>query len=232
VDETRVWPEATRVAALDRARYDGDVARIFLLSPASCSGERAQMLMRERAAFPLARELRSARGAALGEVFSFLSGLYFRGKLAYGRAFACPPRGAPGVAVITATSGLVEPDARVTLSTMRAFAESDIHERAPRYRSALERSAAALARLAPEAEIVLLGSIATGKYVDVLDAVFAERLRFPAAFVGRGDMSRGGLLLRCVRAGEELDYIAVAGAERHGPRPPRLTPLPRRASEP
>ncbi|HEU4438341.1 MAG TPA: hypothetical protein VFT36_03785, partial [Methylomirabilota bacterium] len=63
---------------------------------------------------------------------------------------------------------------------------------------------------------------ASDKYVGVLLEVFGERLTFPAAFVGRGDMSRGGLLLRCVRAGRELQYVPVAGAVRHGPRPARL----------
>jgi hypothetical protein len=58
-------------------------------------------------------------------------------------------------------------------------------------------------------------------------AVLGERLHFPAEFVGRGDMSRGGLLLRAVRAGVELAYLPVAGAVRHGARPPRLPPLPR-----
>ena len=38
-------------------------------------------------------------------------------------------------------------------------------------------------------------------------------------------MSRGGLLLRCVAAGEELPYVPVKGAVRHGPRPPKLAPL-------
>jgi hypothetical protein len=57
--------------------------RIFLLSPASCSGRRAEILLRERAAFDLAVRLRSGTGVTLGEAFSFLSGLYFRGKLAY-----------------------------------------------------------------------------------------------------------------------------------------------------
>jgi hypothetical protein len=77
----------------------------------------------------------------------------------------------------------------------------------------------------PGSEIVLLGSIASGKYVDVLTSVFGPRLLFPSAFVGRGDMSRGGLLLRCVRDGAELDYVPVIGAVRHGPRPPRLSPV-------
>ena len=74
------------------------------------------------------------------------------------------------------------------------------------------------------AEIVLLGSIATPKYVDVLLAAFGGSLLFPGDFVGRGDMSRGGLLLRAARAGEELGYRSVAGAERHGRRPAKLEP--------
>jgi hypothetical protein len=61
--------------------------------------------------------------------------------------------------------------------------------------------------------------------VDVLTEVFGERLRFPIEFVGRGDMSRGGLLLRSVRAREELIYVPVVGAVRHGPRPPKLSPI-------
>ncbi len=49
--------------------------RIFLLSPANAGGERAAMLLRAGAAFPLAREIQSERGAPLGEVFRFASGL-------------------------------------------------------------------------------------------------------------------------------------------------------------
>jgi hypothetical protein len=82
--------------------------------------------------------------------------------------------------------------------------------------------------------VVLLGSIATGKYTSALLEVFGRRLLFPAAFVGRGDMSRGGLLLRAARSGEELSYIPVAGATLHGPRPPKLPPPngPRASSRP
>jgi hypothetical protein len=72
--------------------------------------------------------------------------------------------------------------------------------------------------------VVLLGSIASGKYADVLLGVFGERLLFPSAFVGRGDMSRGGLMLRCTDSGQELDYVPVATSVRHGERPPRLKP--------
>jgi hypothetical protein len=70
--------------------------------------------------------------------------------------------------------------------------------------------------------VVLLGSIATGKYVDTLIESLGPRLLFPSDFVGRGDMSRGGLLLRSAREGRELDYIPVAGALRRGKRPPKL----------
>jgi len=69
---------------------------------------------------------------------------------------------------------------------------------------------------------VLLGSIATAKYADVLLDALGELLLFPPDFVGRGDMSRGGLLLRCVRGGTELQYATLLGAVRHGPRPPKL----------
>ena len=73
--------------------------------------------------------------------------------------------------------------------------------------------------------MVLLGSIASGKYVEVLQGIFGERLMFPADFVGRGDMSRGGLMLRSASSLNELRYIPLAGAVRRGPRPPRLEPL-------
>ena len=82
------------------------MSRIFLLSPAHCGGLRAQMVLSERASFALALRVRVGTGAPLGEVFSFLSGLYFRGKLAYARAFASPSDGRAGVFVITPTDGL------------------------------------------------------------------------------------------------------------------------------
>jgi hypothetical protein len=208
------------------------MSRIFLLSPADCGGLRAQMVMRAGARFDLACRLRGPAGAPLGEVFTFLSGLYFRGKLAYARAFAAPP--APelalggGVYVITPGAGLQSPDAGVTVEVLRAFARVDIDAGNPGYCRPLVTSAEALARrIGPECDVVLLGSIASAKYVDVLASLFAQGLSFPADFVGRGDMSRGGLLLRCVAAGKELDYVPVAGAIRRGPRPPKLPPLRR-----
>jgi hypothetical protein len=114
----------------------------------------------------------------------------------------------------------------VTAEAIRGFARVDIAANDPRYRVPLLASATALADEIGEAcEVILLGSIASAKYVDVLAEVFGERLLFPSEFVGRGDMSRGGLLLRCVRSGQELAYAPVRGAVRHGPRPPRLAPI-------
>jgi hypothetical protein len=200
--------------------------RIFLLSPAHCGGERARVLLNPSAEFELARRLRSPEGAPIGDVFSFLSGLYFRGKLAYAREFAAPPRGVPGALVITTNEGLRSPDEPVTLSRLKRFARGDIDLADRRYRQPLMRDSRLLAEAAGgSCEIVLLGSVASGKYVDVLTKVFGERLLFPISFVGRGDMSRGGLLLRCARVGAELDYVGVRGALRRGPRPPRLLPV-------
>ena len=197
--------------------------RVFLLSPAHCGGVRAQLLLSDRAGFDLARRVRSAPGAPLGEVFAFLSGLYFRGKLAYARAFARPPGGLPGVYVITTTEGLRLADEPVDLARLRRFARVDIDVEDARYRRPLARDGRRLAgAVGADCEVVLLGSVATGKYLDLLSLSFGERLRFPAEFVGRGDMSRGGLLLRCMRAGIELEYVGVNGRARRGARPPRL----------
>jgi hypothetical protein len=203
----------------------GSRNRIFLLSPAYAGGERARMILRERAQFDLARRLRSRERATLGEVFAFLSGLYFRGKLAYANAFARTAHGICGVLVITPTRGLVNAAAKLSLRDLREFAEVDIDERDPRYREPLARDARRLAKkLTSHCEVILLGSIATGKYVDVLLENFQHRLRFPVDFVGRGDMSRGGLLLRCAVDKTELPYISVMGAVRSGKRPPKLEP--------
>jgi hypothetical protein len=204
-------------------------ARIFLLSPAHCGGERARLVLRNEARFDLARRLRTPEGAALGEVFSFLSGLYFRGKLTYASSFARSPTGVAGVLVITPCEGLQPPDLRVGVPHLQRYAKVDIAADDRRYREPLLRDARSLLgslEKLPEWEVILLGSVASGKYVDVLTQVFGERLLFPADFVGRGDMSRGGLLLRCVNEGQELTYRPLVGTPRRGPRPPRLVPRP------
>jgi hypothetical protein len=207
------------------------MARVFLLSPASSRGIRGRLVASPTARFALAEQLRAPGGALLGDVFSFVSGLYFRGKLAYARRFADPPDrldplAADGVLVITPNSGLRAADTPITRDSFLAFGGVDISAANEAFRKPLERGARSLlSAVGPECEVVLLGSIASGKYVDVLLPVFGDRLMFPPDFVGRGDMSRGGLMLRRVTEGRELDYAPIAGAVRRGRRPPRLEPV-------
>jgi hypothetical protein len=194
--------------------------RIFLLSPAHCGGKRAEILLNQRATFPLAVRLRSA-GVTVGEAFSFLSGLYFRGKLTYARRFARPPDGNTGVQVITTDRGLMPAGTEIRYDDLRRFAAVDINLAEPGYRRPMERDAGLLGSM-KDIDVVLLGSVATGKYVDILLEGLGDRLLFPADFVGRGDMSRGALLLQAARDGVELEYEPVAGAVRRGRRAPRI----------
>jgi hypothetical protein len=205
-----------------------DLPQVFLLSPAYCGGRRAGYLLREGSTMTMAAKL-AAGTLTLGEAFSFMSGLYFRGKLAYAQTFG---RHEASVLVITPTRGLLPPHALVTADLLREFAGVDVDADDRRYRRPLDRSVRTLARtLSPAARIILLGSIATGKYVDVLTRAFGERLHFPSDFVGRGDMSRGGLMLRCVSSKTELTYTPLLPeVRRHGARPPKLEPLPRQAA--
>ena len=188
-------------------------SRIFLLSPAHCGGKRAELLLSERAEFDLAVRLRRPGGVSLGEAFSFMSGLYFRGKLSYAVRFARAPVGVAGAQVITTNRGLVPAETPIGPRDLREFGAVDIRPDDPRYRAPVDRD---LARLAaePGLELVLLGSVATGKYVDVLLEALGERIAFPTDFLGRGDMSRGALLLGAVREGHELAYTPVAAAVR------------------
>jgi hypothetical protein len=203
------------------------VKQLFLLSPASTSGIRAGYLFKPRSSFAAAMSLREPGGAPLSQVFSFLSGLYFRGKVAYSRAFARPPKGLQPAYVITPSRGLVDLEAKVTLETLREFAQVPIDEKVAAYRAPLVREAEHIAaRLPPKTQVVLLGSVASRKYVNILADVFGARLVFPIDFVGRGDMSRGGLLLRHAADGVELPYAPVLGAVRKGKRPARLVPRP------
>ena len=190
---------------------------VFLLSPASCAGLRARQLLKSQTSQLTARLANG--GAPLGEVFAFMSSLYFRGKLAYantfGRAFVI----APG-------RGLLPPDLLIRVDDLQQMALVPVDEAEPAFRDPLVRDALALHRgLAADDRIVLLGSVATEKYVGPLLEVFGERLLFPTTFAGRGDMSRGGLLLRCARTGTPLECVPVRGAVRHGPKPPKLPRL-------
>jgi hypothetical protein len=181
------------------------------------------MVMRKEATFPLAARLREEGSAPLGELFAFMSGLYFRGKLAYASAFARPPEGVAGALVITCAEGLLPPETQVTRKDLQRWARIAIDLDEPRYLKPFLRDATALASSAAAGcEIVLLGSIATDKYVGPLSEALGDRLHFPDEFAGRGDMSRGGLMLRCAREGVELAYSPLATAKRHGKRPPKL----------
>jgi len=200
--------------------------RIFLLSPAKVTGERAQLVMRDAAAFDLAVRLRT-HGAPLGEVFSFMSGLYFRGKHAYARAFADPPPGVPGSLVITAGFGLLPSDTIVTRNHLRSFAGFSVDINNAGYVSAVRRDATLIREsIGNDCAVILLGSVATLKYLEPLKDVFGEQLFFPRDFIGRGDLSRGGLLLRAVRAATELVYAPVGPSTHHGARPEKLSRVP------
>jgi hypothetical protein len=199
----------TPFGAVSSATRSGERRTIFLLSPANLSGSRGKLLLRDSAKSELSQRLRSSQ-ATLGEVFSFVSGLYFRGKLAYATRFANPPVGLSGIRVITASSGLLTPDHPVTLDRLRAMANSLVHPDNPEYRDPLVRDAQRMNdSLPPETLVVLLGSIATPKYLEPLLDIFGARLFFPSDFLGRGDMSRGSLLLRCTREDVQLSYAPV-----------------------
>jgi hypothetical protein len=197
------------------------VNTVFLLSPAFCGGRRASILLNPKSEAVSTREFRSGQ-MSLGRAFAFMSGLYFRGKLSYAQRFG-------EALVITPTRGLQDPELPFSLALLREFAVGDVSLDNPEYRSALERDVIALAgRIGRKTPVVLLGSVASGKYVDVLLPILGDRLRYPIAFIGRGDMSRGGLLLRSAASGDELEYGPLtAGVRPRGPRPPKLDPSTR-----
>ena len=174
--------------------------RIFLLSPASSSGKRAALLFNDQADFDIASRVRTGEGAPLGEVFSFLSGLYFRGKLK--------------------PMGSYSPGTMVTLKDLERFATV---QSTPTSHGTAARSSATPRKLAerigPRCEVVLLGSVATGKYVDVLLPIFGDDCSFQKEFLGHGDMARGGMLLQRAASGVELTYIPVSDPSRLGIRP-------------
>lgn len=201
----------------------GPVHKIFLLSPASVQGLRAQQLTAPDAGFPTARRYRSPEGVPIEEAFTFCSSLYFRGKIAYSRRFAAPPPmppGAPdiGTLVIAPGFGFVLPEWPVTPERMETLRGTPVDLKCRSYTAPMREQAQALREHLPDDTfVVLLGSIATGKYVDLLEPVFGERLLFPTAFVGQGDMRRGALMLRAAREGVELEYSTLA-VPRHGRR--------------
>ena len=198
--------------------------RVFLLSPASCAGKRCAQLVARGADFELAVRVRDG-GAPIGEVFSFLSSLYFRGKLAYARRFAAPPAGCPGVLVITAGRGLVPPETAITIArrarvqracrSTRASAAMPQPLRDDARGSARARSGGHRDRAARQHRDAQVRRRA-GR------GVRPSRSLFPGDFVGRGDMSRGGLLLRAARAASSSATRRSTARERHGRRPAKL----------
>ena len=191
--------------------------RIFLLSPAHLGGARAKRLRGPQPASELGRRLRTG-GLTLGELFSSTSSLYFRGKLAYAQRFAVPPAGVEACYIITSSRGLLPPNCPVDVALLEELASvALVDAEDERYRIPLARDALSLReRLGASCEVALLGSVATPKYVKPLLEVFGARLVFPSMFDGRGNMSRGGLLLRCVREGTELGYVSAASLSRTG----------------
>jgi hypothetical protein len=183
---------------------------IFLLSPANASGIRGTRLLGVSGKSQLAERLRGS-GASIGEVYEFISSLYFRGKLAYARRFANPPAGAAGIYIITG-AGLLLPENTVTLDDLRRISATPLDVDNSAYRLPLDRDLNLLnERAGGDAVVILLGSIATRKYLTPLLAVFGERLLFPKDFLGRGDMSRGSLLLRCCATMSVLEYLPATG---------------------
>ncbi len=198
-------------------------SRVFLLSPANTSAVRGQLLLNRNSDFDLARRL-WRQGAQLGELFSFISSLYFRGKLAYAETFSNSRTHGPGTLVMTTSRGLLSPQTVITVEDLLEMSRVPIDPSDARYRQPLCRDALLLAQtLPPNPQIVLLGSIASSKYVEPLLEIFGANLLFPQDFVGRGDMSRGGLMLRCAQARLELSYVSVHSAIRRGRKPPKLS---------
>jgi hypothetical protein len=215
------WPE-DKITVLHLESLPNEFSRVFLLSPARVGGARSGMLFREQAEFDLAVRLRAGK-ASIGETYSFISGLYFRGKMAYAEAFAAPPEGAPPALVIVPGVGLAPLETPMDLDRLRNTGNVDVDENNQAFRSPLVRDAETLNQIGgPHCLYVLLGSIASEKYTEPLLSVFDNRILFPAEFVGRGDMSRGGLMLRRALSGEELPYVRLVGATRRGQRPPKL----------
>ena len=166
------------------------------------------MLVSPAGTFQLARQVQIG-AASLGEVFAFCSGLYFRGKLAYACHFAKPPEGIPGVQIITSSRGVIAAETLIGASDLSEFAQVPVDTDEPRFTGPLKRSVQSIPCI-DSSEVILLGSVATGKYADTLLPILGERLLFPVDFMGRGDMSRGALLLRSVAANKELPYMPIA----------------------
>lgn len=169
------------------------------------------MLLRPESNSAVGKRLHRGEVVTLGEVFSFVSGLYFRGKLAYASRFAA----AEDVLVITPQRGLLPVSTPVSPADLADFSQADIDAGNEEYRRPLEIDLAGLRLTMGDRRVIFLGSLASGKYVDVLRGALQGRLFFPIRFVGLGDMGRGALLLRHAKAENELDYAPIEELSRY-----------------
>lgn len=192
---------------------------IFLLSPANLSGTRARQMISPRAMSAAGIAYRSPEGVRIADAFTFMSALYFRGKHAYAREFAKPHPGIGETAFVIAPGyGLVSLDWRLDKEKMKRLARTKIDVRSRAYTTPLRRCCRELeAKLSAGDIVVLLGSVASGKYVDVLEPIFGPRLRFPKIFAGMGDMQRGSVMLKAAAAKLELEYVDLTHT-RHRPK--------------
>ena len=103
--------------------------------PPTAAARARKQALSPNAQFALARAAAVARdGAPLGDVFAFVSGLYFRGKLTYALRFAAPPE--PGNADRrrrrarhhAERRACAAPTPTVTHDAVRAFADGDVHQ--------------------------------------------------------------------------------------------------------
>src|SRR5688572_13772338 len=133
----------------------GRPPQTFLLSPAYCAGRRAGLLLKPGSTLPIARRLHDGE-LSLAEAFTFMSGLYFRGKIAYARAFErSETHGPPATWIITPTRGLLRPEQPVTIEMLLEFASVAVDAGGARYRQPLERDLDALTgTLALDARVI------------------------------------------------------------------------------
>jgi hypothetical protein len=177
---------------------------VFLLSPAHAGGVKAKLLVSEKSRFETALRFRSREGLSIAEAYSFMSALYFRGKVAYSLRFGSD------YYVIVPGFGLVPLDWKMTPARFDRLKEVEVDPRCAEYTRSLQKTASRVAASIPaDCRVVLLGSIATDKYVNVLAPIFKRHLHYPKLFSGRGDMSRGALMLQASRTGQELEYAPV-----------------------
>jgi hypothetical protein len=199
---------------------------IFLLSPADASGRRGQMLLSQKSQFELAHRLRT-KGITLGEAYSFMSSLYFRGKLAYATAFASQIHNLLSIQIITPSRGLLPPRTTLSLADFLDLGVERILEKNPRYRDPLERDLRKLSEsLGEDGKVIFLGSLGTKRYIPLLKEILGHRILVPRDFLGMGNMRRGAVLLRCVREHCQLTYVTLASAEELM-RKPKLGPAKR-----